>query len=99
MAKLKQVSFVVNEGDALLTYVQSVAEEYEIPLNSALKVAFKNLLKIAENQNELPVVTISKPVIKPVAVVESKSVILNHETKVNEIVNPVLDDFKSAMGI
>lgn len=45
MAKIKQISFVLNETDNIVVNVKQIAEEYQIPLNSALKVYFLNLIK------------------------------------------------------
>lgn len=45
MAKIKQISFVLNETDNIVVNVKQIANEYQIPLNSALKVYVCNLIK------------------------------------------------------
>lgn len=53
MAKIKQISFVMNETDSIVLKAKEIQEEYEIPLNSALKVLFVNLMKENEKLKEL----------------------------------------------
>lgn len=59
MAKIKQISFVMNETDNIVIKAKEISEEYQIPLNSALKVLFINLIK--EN-NSLKEQLLIKPI-------------------------------------
>lgn len=52
--KAKSVSFLMSENDNLVIAAKSIAIDYQIPLNSAIKVLFANLTKENERlSNEL----------------------------------------------
>lgn len=112
MAKIKQVSFVMNDTDYLVTEIKKVAEEYQIPLNTALKVLFTNMDKENKSMRErlnmfssktkdiIPSIPLEKE--KEVVINKNKVVVSSPPPLIKQTQQPkteALQSFASSMGI